>query len=210
MAADDVRIGDFSKPLVSGVPGLPSSATTPVLAPKPPAAERLEGVERQIEADAQRDEAALKPMQSYEERLARLKISREQAAEIIDGVLLKGFWAETVQISKRVTVRLRTRTARDTRRAQERIEMLKLSYEIHYGEMMARYLLAASLEACGNDKFDHPSRLDNEEAIEHAYLQRYRYVETLPDPTLRILFTKLRAFDEKIATVLEEGSIENF
>jgi hypothetical protein len=199
MSADEVRIGDFSQPVV------PPPTTT-----RSPAEEALKTAEKTFDEAAQKDEAALQPMLTYEQKLKDLKITRTKAAEIIDAVLVKGYYAEDVPVTKTLNVRLRTRGARDTKRAQDMIENQRLSYDAHYGELMSRYLLAASLERFGSDKFSHPSKGAKPEEIEEAYKQRLAYVEDLSDPALRLLIAKTIRFDKMIAVVLEEGSIENF
>lgn len=199
MAINDPRIGDFSQPLV-----------TPPTQTRSPAEEQLKAAEKTFDEAAQKDEATLAPMLSYEKKLEALKITRAKAAEIIDAVLLKGYYAEDIPVTKTMSVRLRTRGARDTKRAQDMIENQRLSYDAHYGELMSRYLLAASLEKFGKDTFSHPPKGSKPEEIEDAYKTRLQYVEDLADPALRILIAKTIKFDQMISVVLEEGSIENF
>lgn len=198
---DDARIGDFSRPVIDP--------------PKPPTTgqtkERLEALDTQLDVEASKDEATLKPMASFEEKLKAAGLTRDQASEIIDAVLLKGFWAEDIKVTSKIKVRLRTRNARDTKRAQEILEAQRFTMDAHYSESWFRLLLAASLEQFGDDKFVHPNyRKDGFEAIEKAYQDRIVYVEGLPDPALRVLFSKLSKFDNRVAVALEEGSIENF
>ena len=196
---DDLRIGDFSRPTVDP----PKTAS--------PTKERLETLENQLDAEASKDEAALKPMASYEEKLKEAGLTKDKAAEIIDAVLLKGFYAEDIKVTSKVKVRLRTRNARDTKRAQEMLEAQRFTIDAHYTETWSRLLLAASLEQFGDDKFTHPSpRKEAFEVIEMAYQDRVAYVESLPDPALRVLFGKLWKFDNRVSVALEEGSIENF
>jgi hypothetical protein len=192
--SDDLRIGDFSKPL----------------APRSPVKDSLDAAEKQIDEEATRDEATLKPMLSFEESLKEAGVTREKAAEIVDAVLLKGFYAEDVSITKTISARFRTRNARDTRRAQEMLETHRLSYDVHYQELMARYLLASSLESFGGDKLNHPPKNAKYEVIEKSYSERLAYVDALSDPALRVLFVKISKFDQKINAVLREGTVENF
>lgn len=193
---DDLRIGDFSRPVVD--------------TPKSPTKEALENAERRLAEDVDKDEAALKPMASYEDRLKNAGLTRDEAADIIDAVLLKGFYAEDVKITSKVKARFRTRTSRDTKRAQEIIEAQRLTYDVHYTELLSRILLAASLERFGEDSLPHPPRSAKQEDVEKAFQTRIEYVNTMPDPALRILMSRLAKFDRKISTALEEGSIENF
>lgn len=196
---DDARIGDFTRPVVDP----PKTGTSPTK-------DALDRAEQNLEESVQKDEATLKPMVSYEERLKEIGVTKHKAAEIIDAVLLKGFYAEDVQVTKSIKARFRTRNARDTRRAQEQIEAQRLTYDVHYSEMLARLLLASSLERFAEDQLVHMPRGTKSEDIEKAFFNRMSYVEALSDPAMRLLITKLAKFDRMIGVVLEEGSIENF
>lgn len=204
--SDDARIGDFSRPVVDAPKG-----AKPLKGAASPTKEALEKLETQLDEEASKDEVMLKPMASYEEKLKEAGVSKDKAAEIIDAVLLKGFYAEDIKITSRVKVRLRTRNARDTKRAQEILEAQRFSIDAHYSETWSRLLLASSLEQFGDDKFVHPSvRKEAYDVVEKAFQERIAYVESLPDPALRVLFGKLWKFDNRVSIALEEGSIENF
>ena len=192
----DVRIGDFSRPVVDAPPASPTK-------------DALVGAEEALGTDARREEAALKPMLSYEERLKEVGVDRDKAAQIIDAVLLKGFYAEDVPITKRIKARFRTRSSRDTKRAQEVIEAQRLTYDVHYNELLSRLLLSASLESFGEDKLPHPRKVPTDD-LEKAFQERVNYIDNMADPALRILMQRLAKFDRMISIVLEEGSIENF
>jgi hypothetical protein len=197
---DDVRIGDFTRSTVD--PPKPTTGQTK---------EKLEALETQLDAEASKDEAALKPMTSYEERLKEIGIDRAKAAEIIDAVLLKGYYAEDVKITSKIKARLRTRSARDTKRATELLEAQRLTIDTHYNEALTRILLAASLEQFGDDRLPHvQGRKASNEDIEKAFQERITYVDGMSDPAMRVMFAKLAKFDRMVATALEEGSIENF
>lgn len=203
---DDVRIGDFSKPLVSKTPEKPEEK-----GPASPTRDALLAAESRLEDEASRDEASLKPMERYAKALQEEGIDKTKAAEIVDAVLLKGSWSEDIKITSRVSIRLRTRSARDTKRIHEILEAQRFTIDAHYHEAWLRYQLAASLEKLGPDAFTHPDpRKTTPDAVEKAFQDRVTYVEAMPDPLLRIAFAKLLKFDRKIAVVLEEGAIENF
>ncbi len=203
---DPVKIGDFSRPVVAP----PKNKTTPQTG-ESPTEEALKSVENQLDAEASKDEAALRPMASFEEKLKAAGLTREKAAEIVDAVLLKGFYSEPIKITSTVSARLRTRNARDVRRIQEMLEASRFTIDAHYSEAWGRLLLAASLEAFAKDKFEHPDpRKASAEQIEKAFMERVAYVDGLPDPALRVLLAKLWKFDNRVAVSIEEGSIENF
>lgn len=202
---DPARIGDFSRPPVD-LPKKPAAAVPPS-----PTKDALEAAEARLDEETSKDEEALKPMASFEEKLKAAGLTREKAAEIVDAVLLKGFYSETIKVTSTVAVRLRTRNARDIRRIQEMLEAQRFTIDAHYSEAWSRLLLAASLEAFGKDTFTHPSpRKDKFEDIEKAFQDRVAYVDALPDPALRVLQAKLWKFDNRVAVALEEGTIENF
>jgi hypothetical protein len=199
---DELRIGDFSKPVA---PGAPAAEAQPS-----PTKAALDAAEKRLDADASKDEAVLKPMESYEDRLREVGVSKEEAADIIDSVLLKGHYSKEYSITKRIKVKFRTRGARDTKRATDMLESQRLTMASHYNESLGRYLLAASLESFGAEKLDHPGKGATIDDIEKAYASRLSYVENLSDPALRVLMQKLSVFDTMISTVLAEGTIENF
>lgn len=200
---DAPRIGDFSRSVVDA-----PKKTAPGASPTKDA---LEAVETRLDAEASKDEETLKPLASFEEKLKAAGIDRTKAAEIIDAVLMKGFYAENIKITSTVSARFRTRSARDIRRTNEMLESQRFTMDAHYAEAYGRLLLAASLEAFAKDKFTFPNtRSDSADAVEKAFLERVAYIDGLSDPALRILLQKMWKFDNKVSVVLEEGSIENF
>lgn len=193
---DDLRIGDFSRPVATKTPG-----TTK---------DNLEIAERKLEAEAEAVEAELRPMASYEERLKEVGVTRDQAAKIVNAIMTKGYWSDEIPITKTLKVVFRTRSKKDISRAQSYIEAQRPVYDAHYADLMTHHLLAASLEQFGTDKFEHPDRKATSETVEKLFTDRFVYVETLADPAYRLLANKLATFDRKVAAVLEEGAIENF
>lgn len=186
------KLGDFSKPVV------------------PTTKDMLDSAEKQLVTEAKAVEAELRPMATYEERLKEVGVTRDEAARIIDAVISKGFWSEEMSLTKSIKIRLRTRSLRDTKRAQNHLENQRPVYDAHYQEIMTRFLLASSLEACGQEKFEHPPRTAASDLVEKSFADRLIWVESAGDPLYRLLTTKLAKFDYKISIVLEEGAIENF
>jgi len=197
---EEIRLGDFTKPAVP--PKQPAQSS--------PTAEKLSEAENALKKEADEAEKSLKPMASYEDRLKEIGVTREQAAHIVDEVLLKGSYSEEIPLTSRITVRFRTRLYRDTQRMQSYLEVARPTYEAHYNEIIFKYSLAASIVKFGSDVFDHPGRKASGEEIEKSFQTRLTFVENLPDVTLRLLYTKLGKFDNKIRICLEEGAIENF
>jgi hypothetical protein len=194
MTIEEVKIGDFSKDL----------------APTSPVKTRLDAADQQLENKVSDAEQQLKPRLSYEEQLKELGVSKEEAAEIIDSILMKGYWAEDIQITKRVTLRLRTRQARDLQRAQTVIETQRPVFEDHKQAIFNRYCLAGSLERFAKDHLPFPAKTASGDVIESAFQERLTYVDNLSGPIINLVYQKLFKFDSKIFTILSEGVIENF
>jgi hypothetical protein len=205
MPADDLRIGDFSRP-VTPAPRPPDQA------PARTAAVPADAAEAALGAEAGALEAELGPMRSYEEQLREIGVSREEAARIIDAIMNRGFWSEEVSVTRSIRARFRTRNSRDRSRAIEYIENARPAYEAHVQEMMNKQLLAASLESFAGDKFAHAdARTAKAEDIEAAFEARFRFVNgVISDPALNLLMRHFHKFDLKIRTVMQEGAVENF
>lgn len=201
---DPIAIGDFSKPLVDRAAPSAGQGASPTEA-------ALKGTEARIDSEVRKDEEQLQPLQTYADRLKEAGIDTTKAAKIVDEILLRGFYAEDIQITRSVKMRLRTRTARDTRRTQELLEVASPRFDHHYRESLTRLLLAASLERFGDDKLPHPDRKSSSDDIERMFQERIAYIDNqVSDPALRIMFAKLWKFDQMVTVALEEGAIENF
>lgn len=196
---DDVRIGDFSKPV-----------TAPPV-PKPPPRPPANPDEAALGAEAEALEAGLRPMRSYEDQLREAGVSREEAARMVDSIMEKGFWSEPVQITKTTSARLRTRTSRDRTRAMERVEIARPAFDAHYYDMTNKLLLAASLESFGKAKFEHPALGAKPEEVERLFEARYAYVDAaMAEPAFLLLLRAFLKFEDKVRAVTTEGVVENF
>lgn len=206
---DDLKIGDFTKPVVP--PTKPAS--TKLAAGQPvPSAKILAGPDEvALGAEAAAVEAELVPMRTYEDLLKDAKITREEAARIVDAIMEQGFWAENVKITKSVSARLRTRNSRDRTRAMDRVETARPAYDAHYYDLMNKLLLAASLESFGAMKFAHPPRDAKPEEVEAAFETRFRYLDVvIADPAYQLLLRAFLKFEDKVRVVTQEGVVENF
>ena len=200
---DPIAIGNFDKPYVER-PAATTSTTSLTEA-------ALKGAEARLDSDARKDEEQLQPLQTYADRLKEAGIDLVKAAKIVDEILLKGYYAEDIKITKSIKMRLRTRSARDTRRIQDILEAEAPKFDHHYRETLTRLLLAASLERFGDQTLPHPEKNDKSEEIERKFQERIAYLDNqVSDPALRIMFSKLFKFDQMVTVALEEGAIENF
>lgn len=198
---DDLKIGDFTKPVVP-----PTKPTTP-----PPTKIPVSPDEAALGAEAAAVEAELVPMRTYEDLLKDAGITREEAARIVDAIMERGYWAESVKITKTITARFRTRSSRDRTRAMDRVETARPAFDAHYYDLMNKLLLAASLESFGSMKFNHPLYDAKLEEVETAFDTRFRYLDAvIADPAYQLLLRAFLRFEEKIRVVTQEGVIENF
>jgi hypothetical protein len=201
---DEVKIGDFSKPLA------PRPAAGGAAAPSSSTAERLDAAEKQLAAEAEQAAEDLKPHERYERRLKDVGVTRDEAARIVDAILERGYWSEEVPITSRRKVKLRTRQYRDGERLTNYLEATRPFFAETRNEITYKYCLAASLEQYGETKFKHLAPSASKDDHDQAFQIRLDFLGGLADPALRILFAKLSKFDVKVATVTEEGAIENF
>lgn len=204
---DDLKIGDFARPVVPARPAPGPAAGQPA----PPAKIPVGPDEAALGAEAAAVEAELVPMRTYEDQLRDAGITREEAARIVDAIMEKGSWSESVQITKSVAARLRTRCSLDRTRAMGRVEAARPSYDAHYYDLMNKLLLAASLESFGAMKFAHPARDAKPEEVEAAFDARFRYLDAvIADPAYQLLLRAFLRFEDKIRLVTQEGVVENF
>src|SRR4051812_25369338 len=184
---EETQIGDFSRPIARR--------------PEPQSADRLDAAEAKLAAEAKRVEETLKPMTSYEDQLKSVGVTKEQAAEIVDAVLMKGFWSEPFQITSKLKGRFRSREYRDTLRLQRQLEIESPKMQIVYNEIRFPSLLAASLEQSGQNRFVFPNKNTTADEAEKLFENRLSFIHNLPEATVTILFTKLSKFDNKIFVV---------
>lgn len=147
------------------------------------------------------DIAALEdaPELTYVDRITKHNISLEKAEEIVDSMIVDGYYEETYAVTQKYNVTFRTRTLEDQNRIMERIEVLRPQYPTTLSNIVAQYNVASSLVHFRDIDFtttDFERKLD--------------WVRKCPDAVIRALATKLNQFDGMITDVMSEGAIENF
>lgn len=177
----------------------PAAVPAPV-APPPP--EPKEAVDADKLAEEAVQAAPLDPHDAYLKELERLKVSKEEAAKIVDAMLFKGFYEEDVPLTKKVKIKLRTRGQDAVDRLNQAIDRIDPKYNGTLYSLIAEYNLSASLVAYGPHAFD-PS-------TEEGFERTRKYVKSLPTPVFQLLATKLSKFDEKTMVVMTEGAVESF
>lgn len=196
------RIGEF---------GVPAETPTQKKEDKEgQTAKRLDAAEERVKRDADATERDLEPLEQYTKLLRDSGISKEKAAEVVDAMLLRGYYEEEYTVSTRIKARIRSRTYGDTVRLQAALEALRPVYPAHYDELVYRYCLASSISSLGAESFDFPKKNAKREEVESLFEKRLHFVENLPDQLVRFLFEKLDKFDKTLQACLQEGAVENF
>jgi len=139
------------------------------------------------------------PELSYEQRLSRLGVDLSEAAKIVDAILSQGFYEREFPLSKRHSVKLRTRGVEDQERLQESVENQVPRYALTVNEMTARHNLAASLAEFGGVHY-----------APNEFKKAYAAVGKFSLPVFNALIARLARFDQIMYTVLSEGAVENF
>jgi hypothetical protein len=152
----------------------------------------------------------LAPIENYQKFLTELSIDPDEAANIVDDLVSKGYYEEEVTITKKLTAMLRTRTHADTLRLQRHIEITRPIFNDSMTEVQIRFNLAGSLVRFGSTLFEFPTEKTQVNEAEAMFDKRLSAIERMPFALLVNLSNKLARFDRKIAAIMREGVAENF
>lgn len=147
---------------------------------------------------------------TWEERLAAVELSPEQAFIILDAVLEKGFYERTFPLyGGRISVTLRTRDGSHRQRVANALDELRTNDPRVHGQVMSRMFLAGSLVRFNKDTLDMAEDGDSR-AKESAFQSRLAYVDKLSDPVLDTLFELISRFDGWTFASLANGAPTGF
>ena len=150
------------------------------------------------------------PYEEWLEEIAEAKLSREEAARIVDSILTKGFYEESYRVNKTLFT-LRTRSTADADRTMEIIHDQRPSSTAHYSHLVSRINTASSLSKFGSTSFSHtPPAQNNRATLDLEWKERYRFITALPSPVFYLLSQILQRFDSKVTLAGDARSIENF
>lgn len=202
-----VERGSFEAPAARPLPEEEIQAAAPKKVDLGPGSVELTD-EKALEKEAERIKAELKllemaPEARYRARLEMEGIPLEDARKIIDTVVVQlGQYRERVSLLKTVTIELQTRKAKDQAMLANVVEVRQPRYNMTFDYIVQLQNVAASLVRYGSKEFPRETKKDMEDMIE--------WLEELPVPIFYLLVEKIRSFDNKIATVFQEGYLENF
>ena len=200
------RFSDFNRPV--GKPKEPMKKDEDI--PTPPPTDTEKTAEKKAQTFAGIDDV-LMPVKDYRKFLKENDITEDEAAKIVDDLLTQGFYEETIALTRRTSIRLRTRLQQDSMRLQTTLQIRRPIYESAVNEIIGRYNIAASLSLYKDKVFDFPAVGENSQSvIDTLFTRRLDFVECLPEPVFVTIQNKLARFDTKIALIFREGVVENF
>jgi hypothetical protein len=135
---------------------------------------------------------------SVAEKADKPKFDKEELLRIFDEMIFSGEYIEDVLIKKKLKLKFRTRSAKDTMEISKDIDSKSFTLINTLSEYRAVQNLAYSLVSySGNDLSQMPVE------------ERVKYVTGLPGIIVGTLSDALAKFDQKIAAAFDEGQ-ENF
>lgn len=177
----------------------PVPKETTVATPNPTSANPASTKSREDELVKALKEIEEAPEFTYEQKLEKHGLEKEQAMEILDSMFSRGFFEKTFKVAGAAQVTFRTRLSEDQDRLLQRIEAEAPQFPASVSNLVSKYNLAASLREFKGTNF-----------VKADFKQKYDFVSNLPDIVLRILCVKLARFDEMMLDVMDEGAIANF
>jgi len=203
MRPDEQQTGARSNP-PPDAPPVPSAEFTP-----PPDEDETRATAQVDTYD--RMQSALKPIQDYKKFLVEQKITEEKAAKVVDDLLSKGYYEETYQVTKALTIAFRTREQRDTMRLQTAMQIQRPLFDAAMHELITRYNMASSLSRYRAQVFKFAAPTTSEENVfEELFNARLSFIEGLSTPIFNLVSIKLVEFDQLIMAIARPGVAENF
>ena len=154
----------------------------------------LEGHLRTAEAETER----------YSDVLRRLSLSKEDAAEIVDTLMIRGdrYQEDFFLLNGRLAVTFQTRLVSDNDLLQEAMEVRRPQYIGGVSAETWRHYLAASIVRYGE-------RVFNVNTLED-YDARIAWINALQEPVFNMLVKELQQFDKKIEELLKPSFLRYF
>jgi len=200
-------IGSYRKPATTGEARTDASPEPQIVDNRPkvesPSRSLTEGVQEDLKSSIDRTKDAAEKAKTYAEILSERDIPLAKAHAIVDGMLEKGYYEETVGFTLNTTVTFRTRAHADYVRYLRALETYNPKFVEEQQEIQIRYYLAASLVAFKGVTFP-------EKDPEKLFDSKLDWIQAQPERVINLLATKLSKFDQQIQVVMSEGIVENF
>jgi hypothetical protein len=144
------------------------------------------------------------PHEEYLDALKAIDVTPDQAANIVDSLIIHGFYEETFLLNKKFPVKFRTRDQSSNLRVDKALADQKPEYNSSYMTLVVTHNIAASLVQWG--KFICKPYESDEE-----FEKTLKLVQKIPQPIFQLLVEQLSKFDQKLLTVSNSAAvISNF
>jgi hypothetical protein len=171
----------------------------PRINPEPVKAEESIVEEKETKVE---NETKLTPAEQYRERLKASEIPFEEAAQIYDDVMSKGYHESIVRLGKTGRAVFHTRGYDDHIRLQDQLEKVAPKFSMVTDDIINRFNLAASLCEWHGKIIPHNDEKDFEAAL--------ALVRKLPGPAYALLVNELSKLDARVMVIFSDGATENF
>ena len=168
-----------------------------------------EGIQEDLKDSIDNTKTGAERAKTYEQILEERGLTLEKAHAIVDSMLEKGFYEETLSIQLPtkvpITVTFRTRTQGDYIRYLRALEAYSPKFVEEQREIQLRYFLASSIIAFKGKTF---KAKDTDE--DKFFDEKLSWIEAQPERIVNLLGAKLNVFDMQVLAALNEGAVENF
>ena len=140
------------------------------------------------------------PYEEYLEALTELKMTADEAANIVDALITKGYAEETFVINKKFQVRFRTRSQDVTNRIDKALADSKPEFNASYANVVAVHNVSASLVRYNTFEMKpYESDIEFEKSL--------KFIQKLPQPVFQILVSALTRFDQKMMVATNSSAV---
>ncbi len=198
-------IGQFKGPQQNAARGAPKPAPEKSEEDKK-LAETMEVIDKEILDPMLKEGTPEGVAETYEGGLASVGLTLADARRIMEEILVKNCYQETVYIQS-LPVTFRTRSYHDTVRLHRFMTAENPAYQASIQDIIARHNLAASLTKYGDKEFEFP---EEEKAAETAFDVRMLFIETRNALVVGRLMKLVYDFDSKMAKIFADGAPQDF
>ncbi len=149
-------------------------------------------------------------LSAWEQQLELADISKQEAARVLDSILVRGIYEETYKYGS-IVFKLRTRSAADADRVIEMLQEFEPRTSVALQHLVTRINVASSLSSYGDNTFSFSPSADNNRAVlDQEFNVRYMFISNIPQPVFFAITQVLEKFDKKVSICCDPRSLENF
>ena len=166
----------------------------------------------EVEAEIQRqaEQTPHDKILTYEERLKRNDIAKEEALKIVDSLLAGESYVEEVKLGSKASAKFTTRSTRFNSFLADRVDIADPKKVGKLSQLMSEYQLAASIVELNGESWGELKESAPEEEWVRILESKRERVKLLPSPVFVAVCNHLSRFDAKMILVFSDGYVENF